>query len=170
MPVVEFFFTDEQRTRAKAEGDRRQTFNEQRGTRGRNKAPGKGAAAQAMHQLGAAAEVAVAAFLDAEDYLFLDESPVRGSCDLPGIDVKCRSNHTYDLLVQLDDDLSKTYVLVTIQNKRTYIHGFIPGIEVPAVGVVKEFVPKRPCYAIPQSSLKSMDLLKKIYKPAAVAQ
>ena len=167
--MVEFLFTDEQRDLAQAEGERRQAFNEQRGIRGRNRAPRRGVTAQAMHRLGAAAEVAVAVYLEAEEYLFLDESPVRGSCDLPGIDVKCRSNHTYDLLVQLDDDLNKTYVLVTIQDRKTYIHGFIPGIEVPAVAVVKEFVPKRPCYAVPQSSLKSMDLLKKIYKPAEMA-
>ena len=167
--MVEFLFTDEQRDLAQAEGERRQAFNEQRGIRGRNRAPRRGVTAQAMHRLGAAAEVAVAVYLEAEEYLFLDESPVRGSCDLPGIDVKCRSNHTYDLLVQLADDLNKTYVLVTIQDRKTYIHGFIPGIEVPAVAVVKEFVPKRPCYAVPQSSLKSMDLLKKIYKPAEMA-
>ena len=167
--MVEFLFTDEQRARATAEGDRRQAFNERRGMKGRNMAPGKGAAAQRMHQLGAAAEVAVAAYLGAEELLFLDESPVRGSCDLPGIDVKCRSNHKYDLLVQLEDDLTKTYVLVTIQDKKTYIHGFIPGFEVPAVGVVKEFVPRRPCYAIPQSSLRPMELLKKTYRPMELA-
>lgn len=167
--MVEFLFTDEQRHLAQAEGERRQAFNEQRGTRGRNRAPRRGVTAQAMHQLGAAAEVAVAVYLGAEEYLFLNESPVRGSCDLPGIDVKCRSKHTYDLLVQLDDDLSKTYVLVTIQDGKTYVHGFIPGIEVPAVATVKEFVPKRPCYAVPQSSLKSMDLLKKTYEPAKLA-
>jgi hypothetical protein len=167
--VVEFLFTDEQRTMAEAEGARRQAFNEAKGIRGRNRAPRRGVTAERMHQLGAAAEVAVAAYLGAEEYLFLDESPVRGSCDLPGIDVKCRSNHTYDLLVQLDDDLNKTYVLVTIQDKKTYIHGFIPGIEVPAVAAIKEFVPKRPCYAVPQSSLRSMDLLKKTYKPEELA-
>ena len=165
MSVIEFKFTDEQRARAMAEGVRRQSFNEQRSMRGRNRAPEKGDAAQQMHLLGAAAELAVAALLDAEEYLYLNQSPVRGSCDLPGIDVKCRSRHSYDLLVQLDDDLSKTYVLVTIENQKTYIHGYIPGIEVPAVGTVREFVPRRPCYVVPRSALRHIDTLKACYRP-----
>ena len=163
--MIEFKFTDEQRARAMAEGGRRQSFNEQRSMRGRNRAPEKGDAAQQMHLLGAAAELAVAALLDAEEYLYLNQSPVRGSCDLPGIDVKCRSRHNYDLLVQLDDDLSKTYVLVTIENQKTYIHGYIPGIEVPAVGTVREFVPRRPCYVVPRSALRHIDTLKACYRP-----
>lgn len=163
--MVEFKFTKEQRDRAIAEGMRRQSFNEIRGTRGRNRAPEKGNAAQQMHLLGAAAELAVATYLKAEKYLYLDQSPVRGSCDLPGLDVKCRSRHDYDLLVQLDDDLSKTYVLVTIEKQKTYIHGYIPGIEVPAVATVREFVPRRPCYVVPQSALRSIDRLKASYNP-----
>lgn len=163
--MIEFKFTDEQRARALAEGVRRQSFNERRNVRGRNRAPEKGDAAQRMHLLGAAAELAVAAYLNAEEYLYLDQSPVRGSCDLPGVDVKCRSRHSYDLLVQLDDDLSKTYVLVTIEDQRTYIHGYIPGIEVPAAGKIREFVPRRPCYVVPRSALRHIDTLKASYRP-----
>jgi hypothetical protein len=163
--VVEFTFTDEQRARAMAEGARRQSFNEQRNLKGRNRAPEKGSAAQQMHLLGAAAELAVAAYLGAEEYLYLDQSPVRGSCDLPGIDVKCRSRHNYDLLVQLDDDLTKTYVLVTIENQKTYIHGYITGIEVPAAAKVHEFVSNRPCYVVPRSALRHIDTLKSYYRP-----
>jgi hypothetical protein len=163
--VIEFEFTDEQRARAMAEGVRRQSFNEQRDVKGRNKAPERGSAAQQMHLLGAAAELAVAAYLDAEEYLYLDQSPVRGSCDLPGIDVKCRSRHNYDLLVQLDDDLTKTYVLVTIEKQKTCIHGYITGIEVPIAATVREFVPNRPCYVVPQSALRHIDTLKAYYRP-----
>lgn len=163
--MVEFKFTEEQRAKALAEGVRRQAFNERRNTRGRNRAPEKGNAAQQMHLLGAAAELAVAAYLGAEEYLYLDQSPVRGSCDLPGIDVKCRSRHNYDLLVQLDDDLSKTYVLVTIENQKTYIHGYIPGLEVPAAGRVHEFVSNRPCYVVPRAALRPIATLKTYYRP-----
>lgn len=163
--MIEFKFTDEQRAKALAEGMRRQSFNEQRNVRGRNRAPDRGDAAQQMHLLGAAAELAVAYYLGAEQHLYLDQSPVRGSCDLPGIDVKCRSRHNYDLLVQLDDDLTKTYVLVTIENQKTRIHGYIPGIEVPAVGTVREFVPRRPCYVVPRSALRHIDILKACYHP-----
>lgn len=163
--MVEFKFTPEQRAKALTEGARRQSFNERRSMKGRNRAPERGGAAQQMHLLGAAAELAVAAYLDAEEYLYLDQSPVRGSCDLPGIDVKCRSRHNYDLLVQLDDDLSKTYVLVTIEDQKTYIHGYISGLEVPTAGQVREFVPNRPCYVVPQSALKPIGTLKTYYCP-----
>lgn len=163
--MVEFKFTDEQRARALSEGVRRQSFNEHRKIKGRNRAPERGSAARQMHLLGAAAELAVATYLGAEQYLYLDQSPVRGSCDLPGIDVKCRSRHNYDLLVQLDDDLSKTYVLVTIENQKTYIHGYITGIEVPIAGEVREFVSNRPCYVVPRSALKPIDTLKTYYCP-----
>jgi hypothetical protein len=123
-----------------------------------------------MHLLGAAAEVAVAHYLGAEKYLFTNEAPIRGSCDLPGLDIKCRSRHYYDLLVQLDDDLDKIFVLVTIENNKTYMHGFIPGFLVPTHGEVREFVPGRPCYAVPQSSLRPMEMLKESYDPEVASR
>ncbi len=163
--MIEFKFTESQREEAIREGTRRQSYNENRRLGGRNKAPEKGRAAQDMHLLGAAAEVAVAVYLGAEKYLFIDESPVRGSCDIPGIDVKCRARHYYDLLVQIDDNLDKTFVLVTIENGKTYLHGFIEGFEVPTLGTIREFVPGRPCYAVPQSKLKPIEMLKNSYDP-----
>lgn len=152
-----------------AEGLRRQTSNEKKGLRGRNNAPKRGQRAQDMHLLGAAAEVAVAAYLDAEKYLFLDERPVRGSCDLPGLDIKCRSRHHFDLLVQLDDNLNKTFVLVTIEKGTTYIHGFIDGYQVPNAAKIKEYVPGRACYAVPQSKLKPIEMLRDSYDPEIIS-
>lgn len=163
--VIEFQLTESQNTMATEEANRRQKFNEENGLKSRNRAPSKGKKAYDNHILGAKAEVAVAAYLGATEYLFLDKAPVRNSCDIPGIDIKCRSKHNYDLLVQLDDSLEKIYVLVTIEKDTTRIHGWIPGAEVPLVGIVKEFVPRRPCYAIPQSKLLSMESLKENYQP-----
>lgn len=158
--MVEFVFTDDQRTRAYQEGLRRQQFNEIKNFKGRNRAPSKGKYAEQMHLLGAAAEMAVAVYLDLEDYLYLQERPVRGSCDLPGIDVKCRSRHYYDLLIQLDDDPDKNFVLVTIENQRTIIHGWISGHEGMKKEWIKEFVPGRACYAVPQENLRPLEHLR----------
>jgi hypothetical protein len=163
--MVEFRFSDEQRARAMAEGHRRQSFNEARNTRGRNKGPATGAEAERIHLLGAAAEVAVACYLEAEEHLFLETSPVRGSCDLPGIDVKCGSKHSHNLLVQLDDNFDKIFVLVTIENRKTFLHGFLPGHEIPARGTVREPVPGRPCYFIEKKKLLPMKQLKATYLP-----
>ena len=158
--MVEFFFTDHQRERAKTEAYRRQSENERRRRTGRNNGPETGWIAMEKHLIGAAAELAVAAFLGMEDKVFQDTDPVRGSSDLPGkIDVKCRPCHKWDLLVQLDDNFDKTYVLVTIERKRTFIHGWIHGSRLERHWI-KEHTPGRPCYSVPQDQLNPIENLK----------
>lgn len=158
--MVEFFFTPEQRIRAYEEGLRRQAVNRAKALQGRNRAPADGPEAQAMHLLGAAGEMAVAVYLGMEEHLYKDELPVRGSCDLPGIDVKTRKKHWYDLPIQLDDDSNKIFVLVTIQDKRTFIHGWITGTEGMQADWVQSFCKGRPCYAVPKYRLHSIEELK----------
>lgn len=163
--MIEFRFTDALRKRACLEANRRQFENEQLGRLGRNNGPTTGFEALEKHLLGAAAELAVAVFLGMEDHVFKDTKPVRGSCDLPGkIDVKCRPNHTWDLLVQLDDDLDKNYVLVTIKDKKTLIHGWIHGSRMRKEWI-KEYQPGRPCYAVPQGQLHQIEELKCLVAP-----
>lgn len=158
--MVEFHFSEEQKALAYDEAHRRQSVNQAKGLKGRNGAPARGSQALGMHLIGAAAEIAVASYLGLEQYLFQETEAVRGSEDLPGIDVKCRSKHDYDLLVQLDDVPTKKFVLVTIQDKRTLIHGWIEGHQAMKQKWVKEFVKGRPCYAVPQSALQPIDSLK----------
>jgi hypothetical protein len=158
--MVEFFFTPAQRLRALAEANRRQQTNEAVGRKGRNSGPERGSLALEKHQIGAGGEMAAAVYLGLEEYVFQDTNPIRGSSDLPGkIDVKTRPCHSWDLLVQLDDDLEKTYVLVTIQNKRTFIHGWIHGSMMQQEWI-KEYAKGRPCYCVPQSELNSIEDLK----------
>ena len=164
--MVEFFFTEDQRQRALAEATRRQQINEVSGRRGRNNGPESGSIALQMHKIGAGGELAVAAYLGLESHVFLDAKPVRGSSDLPGkIDVKTRPCHSWDLLVQLDDDLDKTYVLVTIQNKRIFIHGWIYG-SLMRQEWIKEYSPGRPCYSVPQDQLNPIETLKCLMEAA----
>lgn len=142
------------------EAIRRQQTNEAMGRKGRNKGPETGAVALEKHLIGAGGELAVAAYLGMEEHVFCDTKPTRGSCDLPGgIDVKTRPCHSWDLLVQLDDDLNKVYVLVTIQNKRVFIHGWIHG-KLMRQDWIKEHVPGRPCYSVPQDQLNPIQELK----------
>jgi hypothetical protein len=159
--MVEVTFTPSQRVKAILEGTRRQKTNEASSLRGRNNAPSHGQEALNMHLLGAAAEMAVASYLDLEQYVFADKNPVRGSSDLPGyIDVKCRSKHCYDLLIQLDDDPSKKFVLVTIQDRRIRIHGWTCGHDAMQVNWIRELVPGRPAYVVPREFLKPIQELK----------
>ena len=159
--MIEVVLTDDEKALAWDEAHRRQAVNEESKRRGRNGAAAFGMQALMYHLYGAAGEIAVASYLDMKDFLFQDKTPVRGSCDLPnGIDVKCRSNHKYDLLVQIDDDPSKKFVLVTIQSKRVLIQGWIQGKDAMQEKWIKEYRKGRPAYAVPQSALLHIDLLK----------
>ena len=80
--------------------------------RGRNGAANVGDRALRYNMYGAAGEMAVAVYLGLKDKLYKDEYAVRGSSDLPGeIDVKTRTKHNYDLVVQLNDKPGKNYWL-----------------------------------------------------------
>ena len=106
------------------EGMRRQGVNEAKGLRGRNGGAWKGSKALDIHLLGAAGEVAVASYLGMKEHLFKETEARRGSDDLPGIDVKTRSRHQYDLIVQKNENACKKFVLVTIESQKTFLHGW----------------------------------------------
>lgn len=158
--MVEITLTDEQRQKAYREGCRRQSYNELAGIKGRNKGPETGEYSQWIHLIGSAAEMAVAVHLGMEKHLYLNKTPVKGSCDLPGIDVKCVPRSNYRLLIQLDDDPSKIFVLVTIENKKIFINGWIRGEDAMIDRWKAEPSPGRPCYALPPSTLNPIEELK----------
>jgi len=97
-------------------------------------------------------EVAVAYYLGLESHLFTEQTAKRGSADLPGdIEVKTRSRHGYDLIVQKDERPDKKLVLVTIQGSTIFLHGWCVAGDVmqerfwadPAGGRPAFFVPKQ---------------------------
>ena len=157
----EWFFTESEKDAIYAEGYRRQEVNEARGCVGRNNGPDKGAEATRLHIIGAAGEMAVAGLLGMKDKVY-GEVYARGSCDLPpDIDVKTRPFHRYDLICQLDEDPSKTLVLVTIENKQVLIHGWIKAHEAMKQQWKQEYVKDRPCYFFPKTKLHPIQSLKK---------
>lgn len=159
MPI-EVVLTDQNKAMAWDEAERRQSENEKNKRRSRNNGASYGARALSHHLYGAAGEVAVAKYLGLEEHLFADKQPVKNSRDLPcDIDVKCRPNHDWDLLVQLDDDPTKKFVLVTIQNKTVLIQGWIQGNEAMRDEWIKEYVKGRPAYAVPKAALETPESL-----------
>ena len=161
---VEILLSDEQLALAMVEAERRQTVNEAKRLRGRNRAPARGDAALEMHKLGCTGEFAVAVFLGMQEHVFQEQAARAGSVDLPGnIEVKTRSKHGYDLLIQLDDDPNKLFVLATcnraLDARRVIISGWAYGKDVMKRELVREFVRGRPCYAVPQSILKPIESL-----------
>ena len=160
-PPLTFAFSPDQRQRARAEAFRRQALNEQQGRKGRNNGAEEGDLALRYHMLGAAGEMAVAVMLDMEDKLYQETEAKRGSADLPpNIDVKTRSRHYYDLIVQLDESPDKILVLVTIQNRITLIHGWIQAADAMKEQWKKDPAGGRPAYFVPKDELKSLSLLK----------
>jgi hypothetical protein len=149
--VIVFVFTDEEREMAVREGKRRNQYARQFKSRGNNWAGHEGTLY--LDTIGAAGEIAVASYLCLKHLLFADQRPVRASFDLPGIDVKTRSRHYYDLIVHANEKIEhKIFWLVTIEDKETRIHGWIPGDQCKR----REWLrPDRiqPCYFVPQKVL-----------------
>jgi hypothetical protein len=141
------------------EGMRRQRVNEARGLRGRNGGAWQGSKALDIHLLGAAGEVAVASYLGMKEHLFKETEARRGSDDLPGIDVKTRSKHQYDLIVQKNENACKKFVLVTVESQKTLLHGWCYGHEAMKEEYWADPARGRPAYFVPKEALHSMDAL-----------
>jgi len=161
MPIpIEFVFTEEERQQAMDEGLRRQRVNEARGLRGRNGGAWKGSKALDIHLLGAAGEMAVASYLGMKEHLFKETEARRGSDDLPNIDVKTRSKASYDLIVQKQEDPEKIFVLVTIENQQTLIHGWCYGKQAMQEQYWADPARGRPAYFVGKEHLRPMETLK----------
>jgi hypothetical protein len=157
-PII-FTFTKEELEQALREGERRQAVNEQSGLRGRNGGPRYGKLAHEIHLLGAMGEMAVASYLGLKQHLYLETRPRRGSDDLPGIDVKTRSRHRYDLIVQKNEDPLKKFVLVTIENQETIIRGWCLGEDAMKEEFWADPARGRPAYFVPQATLRPIEEL-----------
>ena len=160
MPTpISFVFSEEERSLAMEEGMRRQGVNEAKGLRGRNGGAWKGNKALDIHLLGAAGEVAVASYLGMKEHLFKETEARRGSDDLPGIDVKTRSRHQYDLIVQKNENACKKFVLVTIESQKTFLHGWCYGHEASQKHFWADPARGRPAFFVPKNCLHSMETL-----------
>jgi hypothetical protein len=156
---IEFVFTPEERRLAMEEGIRRQAVNEAKGLRGRNNGPRFGDKALEVHLLGAAGEMAVASYMGLKEHLYAEKEARRGSDDLPGMDIKTRSKHSYDLIVQKREEPQKRFVLVTIQDQKTLLHGWCYGHEAMQERFWADPARGRPAYFVGKEHLRSMETL-----------
>ena len=141
------------------EGIRRQAVNEAKGLRGRNNGPRFGDKALEVHLLGAAGEMAVASYMGLKEHLYAEKEARRGSDDLPGMDIKTRSKHSYDLIVQKREEPQKRFVLVTIQDQKTLLHGWCYGHEAMQERFWADPARGRPAYFVGKEHLRSMETL-----------
>ena len=156
---ISFVFTPEERQAAMEEGMRRQAVNEAKRLRGRNGGASFGSKALDIHLLGAAGEMAVASYLDMKHELYKEVEAKRGSDDLPGIDIKTRSKHSYDLIVQKQENPDKKFVLVTIENQQTLLHGWCYGRQAMDVRYWADPARGRPAFFMPKENLHPMETL-----------
>lgn len=155
-----FVFNERDQQLVRAEAHRRQSLNQRLGLKGRNGGPASGDDALRMHLLGAAGELAVADRLSLRQFLYQETTAVRGSCDLPpNIDIKTRARHWHDLICQLDERPGKILVLVTMQDKLTFIHGWIKSCDAMQEQWRKDPAVGRPAYFVPQSALSPLSSL-----------
>tara|TARA_R110000868_G_scaffold391223_1_gene661161 strand:+ start:246 stop:731 length:486 start_codon:yes stop_codon:yes gene_type:complete len=156
---ISFVFTPEERQAAMEEGMRRQAVNEAKRLRGRNGGASFGSKALDIHLLGAAGEMAVASYLGMKHELYKEVEAKRGSDDLPGIDIKTRSKHSYDLIVQTQENPDKKFVLVTIENQQTLLHGWCYGRQAMDVRYWADPARGRPAFFMPKENLHPMETL-----------
>lgn len=110
-----------------------------------------------MHRLGATGEVAAAVHLGLESYLFSEQIARRGSADLPGdIEVKTRSRHKYDLIVQKDERPDKRVVLVTIERDKVLLQGWCVAGDVMDEKYWADPAGGRPAYFVPKEGLRDI--------------
>lgn len=108
------------------------------------------------HIEGACGEMAVAKMLG----IFWDGSVNTWKAhDLPGLQVRTRSRHDYDLTVRPNDDDEAHWVLVTGRCPEYRIHGWIAGADAKLPAWSRTYGGRPAAYFVPQSELRGMDKL-----------
>lgn len=80
--------------------------------------------------------------------------------DLPGLEVRTRSEHAYELIVREDDDPDTLFVLVTGKCPEYYVRGFIKGSDAfSRPQWLRDHGGREPAYFIPHASLSPTELL-----------
>jgi hypothetical protein len=114
-----------------------------------------------MHELGTLGEMAVAEYLGMSDRVFSSAEPVWGSSDLPhDVEVKTRSRHWHDLIVQKGERPDKIVVLVTIEGGDIRLQGWCKAGDVMEERYWSDPAGGRAAYFIPKNLLEPAETLK----------
>lgn len=111
--------------------------------------------------VGAIGELATAKYLNLERFAFKEPDQIKGSVDLPpNLDVKCPRGHGRRLIVYLNDDPQKIFVLATYEQPEVWLHGWTYGHRVMKDCFLEDPVGGRPAYFVRPSVLLPMPTLK----------
>jgi hypothetical protein len=106
------------------------------------------------HIEGACGEMAVAKLLG----IFWDGSVnTWKASDLPGLQIRTRSRHDYDLIVRPSDDSDSRWVLVTGRCPEYRVHGWISGASAKRPEFLKTYGGRPAAYFVPASKLRRMN-------------
>lgn len=81
--------------------------------------------------------------------------------DLPGIQVRTRSKHNYELIVRKHDTDDTNWVLVTGVSPRFWVRGWLPGSKAKQSKWLRDYGGGPEAYFIPTSELLPISELKK---------
>lgn len=111
------------------------------------------------HIEGACGEMAVAKLLG----IFWDGSVNTWKAnDLPGLQVRTRSRHDYDLIVRPGDDDESTWVLITGRCPAYCVRGWIEGRNAKRPEWLANHAGRQPAYFVPANQLNPMDELPRL--------
>ena len=106
------------------------------------------------HIEGACGEMAVAKFLG----VYWDGSVNTWKAnDLPGLQIRTRSRHDYDLIVRPGDDDQAVWVLVTGRCPEYRVHGWITGSEAKRAEWLRNYGGRPAAYFVPAWQLRGIE-------------
>lgn len=160
IPTV-VFLTDEELKLADSIGNLRQDESEKDGRRA---AHGFNGNERACHVLGARGELAVAKALGLQWDATVNTFHNRG--DVGDIEVRTRTNHSYDLLVRADDADDRRFVLVIGIDRVFSIYGWKRGADAKLKRWIASYGNRPEAYFVPKDRLEPLHSL---LEPAACA-
>jgi hypothetical protein len=110
-----------------------------------------------IHIEGACGEMAVAKALGIYADLRVDSFKAP---DLPGIQVRTRSKHAYELIVRKNDSDNDLFILVTGVNGKYWVRGWIRACDCKKPDWLQSHANREPAYFVPHSELLTMETLK----------
>jgi hypothetical protein len=137
----------------------RDTSARSKGLRDRHGASSDPLKGLGLHFLGVAGEAGFARFQHLDDWAPTVDT-FRSMPDVGEFEVRCRSRHTYDLLVRADDSDESRYILATCENGvDVWVWGWIEGRDARQERFLAAHGGREPAYFVPKGELQPLDLL-----------
>ena len=158
VPFVYHPSEDEMRL-CRAAADERDSSARRQGRKDQHGAPTDQDRGYRLHLVGVAGELGFARFQHLDDWTPTVDT-FRSMPDVGAFEVRCRSRHSYDLLIRSGDRSSSRYILATCEDLReVWVWGWVWGEEAKQDRFLASHGGREPAYFIPKAHLEPLDLL-----------